>query len=268
MKIISKHKDYFDSALSYGGHEDNSLIFKRKSEDVRVTVTEIFGDRCPPLEMSGHSSMRWLRSGYRDKGVSGLFDFGIIIFCAKAYPYAQLKVENAVRWGVKPHQKQEVEQILMQNAVKVGLFDHRLTFYTLESAMKLIQSLAKYFCFNESQVDEFEVLFDDFCKNFGGSRYFDGDSVHRKFGVPYMMVPVTYYGISNREPVDVVLNPILKEFQFAKVVEPCLAFQEIEMYLSGVMGAGDKPMIEISDEDKRDAKGFDDWSFKKMKSKR
>ncbi|ELP5901924.1 hypothetical protein QTV49_003925 [Vibrio vulnificus] len=268
MKIISKHKDFFDSALSYGGHEDNSLIFNRKSEAIRVTVTEIFGDRCPPLEISGHSSMRWMRSGYRCKGVSGLFDFGVIIFCAKAYPYAQVKVENSVRWCLMTHQKQEVEQILMQNAVKVDPFDHRITFYTLESAMRLIQSIAKYFSFTDTEVEEFRVLFDGFCQSFGGSRYFNGDSVHRKFGAPYMVVPVTYYGISNRDPVDVVLNPILGNFQFAKVLDPCLTFQEIEMYLSGVMGIVDKPTVVISDEDKLVAKGFDDLSFKKVKSKR
>ena len=34
------------------------------------------------------------------------------------------------------------------------------------------------------------------------------------------------------------------------------------MYISGVIGTGEKDTIKISDKDMRDAKGFDDWSFK------
>ena len=43
-------------------------------------------------------------------------------------------------------------------------------------------------------------------------------------------------------------------------------YQEIEMYMGGVLGSQEKETIEISDKDKRDSKGFDNYSFKKRKA--
>ena len=57
-------------------------------------------------------------------------------------------------------------------------------------------------------------------------------------------------------------NPVLKDFQFFRAVSTYQAFQEISMYISGVIGVGEKNTVTISDKDMRDAKGFDDWSFK------
>jgi len=42
-----------------------------------------------------------------------------------------------------------------------------------------------------------------------------------------------------------------------------MAYQEIAMYISGVLGIGEPDTLEISDEDMRDEKGFFDMSFKK-----
>lgn len=79
--------------------------------------------------------------------------------------------------------------------------------------------------------------------------------------------PVVRFGITPGQPW-VVVNPQLKEINFARCVDPFTAFQEIEMYISGVLGAPTKPMVQISDKHRLLAHGFDaKTSFRKAKSK-
>jgi len=67
---------------------------------------------------------------------------------------------------------------------------------------------------------------------------------------------------------EITVNPNLGEIEFYKMYPPHQAFQEIDMYLSGVLGNAHPPMVQISDENMRDKKGFDEWSFKTRPTKR
>lgn len=63
-----------------------------------------------------------------------------------------------------------------------------------------------------------------------------------------------------------VLNPNLKQLEFYKVFDSYSAFQEIHMFLSGVLGNPEKETVKISDMDRLVAKGFDKkTSFRKEK---
>jgi hypothetical protein len=64
----------------------------------------------------------------------------------------------------------------------------------------------------------------------------------------------------------VTWNAMLKPFEFYRIMEPYTAYQEISMYLGG-LAAPQKKMPDISDEDMRDIKGFDKWSFRKPPNK-
>lgn len=60
------------------------------------------------------------------------------------------------------------------------------------------------------------------------------------------------------------VNNNLSQLNFQSVVYPVQAFQEIQMFISGVLGVGEKPMIEISNNDKIVSQGFDlKTSFRK-----
>jgi hypothetical protein len=62
-------------------------------------------------------------------------------------------------------------------------------------------------------------------------------------------------------------NPRLADYKFLKRLDPYTIFQEIEMYVGGVLGLGSPNMIEVSDDVKRSQHGFDKWSFKRMPGK-
>lgn len=65
------------------------------------------------------------------------------------------------------------------------------------------------------------------------------------------------------------LDPCLKDCEFFKMVAPPQAFQDIQSYISGVLGVDSKPMIEVSDEVKAASRGHDGkYSFRKPPGKR
>lgn len=59
-------------------------------------------------------------------------------------------------------------------------------------------------------------------------------------------------------------NPSLKELGFYQVKQPFEAFQELSMFLGGVMGTGDRPMVQLTDKEVHAKHGFDKWSFRKL----
>lgn len=69
-------------------------------------------------------------------------------------------------------------------------------------------------------------------------------------------------------PIRVFLNPELKSRDFARVCDPYTAFQDIHMYISGVLGGNSPEMVKISNKDLIKKHGFDDKSFRKSPGKR
>jgi len=56
----------------------------------------------------------------------------------------------------------------------------------------------------------------------------------------------------------------LKDIQFYRVMDAYTLFQEIEMWVGGVLASSGNPMVEIKDDKVKAAKhGFDEWSFRK-----
>jgi hypothetical protein len=95
----------------------------------------------------------------------------------------------------------------------------------------------------------------------------------QQFQVPVFVVPIEPY-ISTNAQLDpnlyqplFTLNPNLKELQFPKYKDAYSAFQEIQGYISGILGAADRPTIELSDRSKILKAGFDPkTSFRKGKT--
>jgi len=65
------------------------------------------------------------------------------------------------------------------------------------------------------------------------------------------------------------INPNLKKIKFQKIKDPTTAFQDIFMYISGVLGTPERPMVEIEDKYKQQQHGHDDpYSFKRSPTKK
>lgn len=64
-----------------------------------------------------------------------------------------------------------------------------------------------------------------------------------------------------------IVNPILSDYEFYKVFDSFRAFQEIQMFMGGVLGMGEKEIVEVADKYKIGQHGFDKWSFRRKPEK-
>lgn len=68
---------------------------------------------------------------------------------------------------------------------------------------------------------------------------------------------------------ELIINPRLKDWGFQSVKDPVTAFQEIYMYISGVLGVSVPKMVKITDKEMAKKRGHDDkYSFRKPPGKR
>jgi len=63
-----------------------------------------------------------------------------------------------------------------------------------------------------------------------------------------------------------ITNPTLKDYEFYKVMDSYTAFQEIQMFIGGVLGIGEKEIVEVEDKYKIAQHGFDNNSFRRSKA--
>ena len=61
-----------------------------------------------------------------------------------------------------------------------------------------------------------------------------------------------------------ILNNNLEDLEFYKIIDPFTAYQELSMYIGGVIALNEPDMVEIDDRNMRNKKGFDECSFKHM----
>jgi len=68
---------------------------------------------------------------------------------------------------------------------------------------------------------------------------------------------------------QLIINPKLKDWGFQSIKDPVTAFQDIYMFLSGVLGVSAPEMVKISDKEMAKKKGHDSpYSFRKPPGKR
>ncbi len=83
-----------------------------------------------------------------------------------------------------------------------------------------------------------------------------------EFKTPSFLIGAQQY----HNKFNLIINPNLKDLEFYRIMDAYTTFQEIEMFISGVIGTETKKVIEITDKDKIIGKGFDyKTSFRNIK---
>lgn len=88
------------------------------------------------------------------------------------------------------------------------------------------------------------------------------EHLHHEFKSPIILIEKS---IEFSKGNKVIINPILKDYKIQKIISPTEAFQNIYMFVGGVLTNNPKMPDSITDEIKRDQHGFDKFSFKRMK---
>lgn len=226
MKIYSKFHDYYDIGLQYG--IDPNCVYSR-------TTTRIDG-----FDKERVLNTVFSISSYDRSLFDRMTDIVMVVFCGKLY--------FATRFS---------KQI---NAYKTEEY----YFYDFSSYEKYIHKnykeneYAKFFNLSH-WTSRGKVTAEDVMEKYPIKDQKLTDLLI-EFGVPAIRI----YSCSRYYEVE--LNPVLKGVQFYKALDPYTTFQEISMFISGVMGGSAPPMVQVSDVIRLEKHGFDKvTSFRKGK---
>jgi hypothetical protein len=222
MLIISKFKDYYDSAIGVGGI-DKSLVYQRTTTEIEVNIfSKHFKEFCTSHGLNNLPFNYW--GDRRDDGLDEYCPF-IVGFCGKLYVgyvfiYSSVTPQNP-------------------NGIK-----RKKVIYNFEPAIKILRIDKKNYQYKR-------------IKDFFDLQGKEDLRIFREYRVPAF---VFEFRPGNNQVL--VLNPLLKDYELYRLFDPFQTHQEIEMFLGGVLGKEEKSMIEISEKNKIQQHGMDKWSFR------
>lgn len=247
MKII-KQSDYYDSIQAYG--LDGDLVYVRTREEipedqVRLALsldneTSNFGDALLKKIATEEPQVarRWsFVKRYRSLSSDLHLDFLVIGFCGKFYPCVRVKERH--------YHDDSKRDLIFYPGDEV---DIPSSYYSSNDEAIRVK--------NNKRIQRFlNVTFKEF------------DEIFHFFKAPIVAFNITDFYSLDMITARAIVNPLLSDLKFYRVKDAFSAFQEIAQYIAGVLGDLSEDMVSISDKDMRDAKGFDDWSFKTRPSK-
>lgn len=247
MYIISKFKDYYDGVAGQVGI-DKKIIYHRETKEIGLNRNDMFEieHNLPQRNVYTHRLSR--NSQYvtkEDPDYKPIF----VCFCGKLY------VGYRFIW-------------LEQNNFN---YDEVIEFiYDKETIFKRIEkNLTQKNYFNQSRdikkkIAKFNEDFDRLDGSNALSKYFiQYDTPIFTFSKQDTLGGYHYYDIRNKAKV-LTLNPNLTEFGFFKKFDPFTAFQELSMYIGGVLTNPETNMVEIDEEYRMLQRGLDKTSFRQQ----
>ncbi len=232
MKIYSKERDYYDSAVSFG--IDPELHFYR-TESINIIIYTGSWNSTQEFDFPNGYNYQ----AYRDSNgnlVKPVTDFHIIGFCGQLYPLAHCQ----------------------DNEGEYFFYNYK-DYKTWKTQFKKEYSYRRYS--SKSSSKQFFDRYSDF-KN---------DKTFIEYNTPVFIVSKEYLTSSdipeitkeqiNRRQTTLRTNILLKEFQFYKIKDSYSAFQEISIYVGNQL-AKEPEILEISDKYKIQQHGFDKDSFR------
>jgi len=231
MRIISKFHDYYDIALSQG--YDDDLMYVRSTSELAPFKSATKFEIYVGMDYGNQLETEWFVIGFCGKVHLGFkVNKSYSIYQPKSKQEICYSIEDFRRYTEKLNDK-EINEALNKTAPR-HRFSRRST-NTYESIEKSFNNFKEHTTANSE--------------------------IFRNLKTPCFAI-VAF----DRKP-HIIINPSLKDYGFQKVYDPYQAYQELSMYIGGVLGRGEKETLcrkDFPDEPLiRDSKGFDKWSFKK-----
>ncbi len=228
MKIYSPFHDYYDSVLKYG-QEDDGIVYMRESEEIKFTINQ--------AEIKVVGNIRH----FTNRNIK------FIGFCGKIYPIFEYYFDNANGY----------------ETFYIGIDDEKLIDKIKEYSKKY-----RYDVDAPSSHDLSSIL---------GT--LEKDSYHRRyeFKNPFKLeeffikydTPVFLFGLGDNDKDyrwKLTKNICLKDYGFQRIIPPFECFQEINMMFNTTLTNLKTPPMPVgSDKVIAESKGFDKYSFRKMK---
>ena len=257
MRIISKFHDYYDGVMQHGF--DESIVYLRQSVEVDLTNPASFNKSCRDLNkcLAGTVTSRMLH-------------YTTPIF----YKNLSVTVSNPIVVMVCDKFYHGVRVIIADN------FNTRVDTYVF--SVEQLAQLYKQMSLDDAAA-EFEAAHRNQTRRFDRANMLDRPRRHKNismwlsndgFETVRACERVVLTTARNDRIVclmvsseHVTVNPQLSRFNFAAVVPPYEIAQEISMFIGGVLGSPAGSMVSISDADKIQQHGFNEWSFRTLPTK-
>ncbi|MBF0315295.1 MAG: hypothetical protein HQK52_17880 [Oligoflexia bacterium] len=254
MRIISKFKDYYDSIQTF---DKDDIVYCRDPNKMCAkkllgqSIIDVHDDR--EREDIARLSIfcKMVLIGYRNM---------LLGFCGKLYPVVEVyyyekndgKISKEYKRSVF-YKQEELDQFMTQMQKRKN--PPKDAYYSIEKHIG-----SKYFKEREQRIETIRVKVLE---------------LFHSLNVPvFLLQTETYPGEFGGDGYrtghyrrDVILetNPCLEEIFFQKIYDAYTVFQEIRMYLGGVLLRPETPMLTISDEVKAQQHGFNKLSFRALK---
>jgi len=253
MRIISKFQDYYDSIQAYG--QDQTVVYIRKEEE--LVDQKIINDY---YRRASYSSWREDTVGYlsgvdKYRGVEIEEGFSVF-FCGQRY--------NGLLTSI-PRPSHQLGGPILKTHYSLDELDHYIDSKNIEEEREYLNGWARRHGYKRNSVKTLERI-----TNFFNEQKTD-DDIHFQLDAPVFMIVSRQCktGGYRGNQKTVVKNPRLKDYGFAQAKDPYSAYQELDMYISGVMGGKSPRMTTISDADMKNQKGFGHkYAFKTEPTKR
>lgn len=232
MYIISKHKDFYDGVAGTFGI-DKTIIYNREIIEVEhENRPTIFRESDNPFRNLGFFHLK-----KHNKPKYELYGHFIVGFCGKLYIGWKLYSENNKKYYPMLSTDAIITKITYNNNYIKTILDPKSWHGMLDDDIRYVLNYNPIQIFRDFNTPIFVYDYDY------NRTYF-----------------TSYHGNNNPK---FFINPLLKEYKFYRVFNAVQAFQEIQMFLGGVLGNKEKEIIEIADKYKIEQHGFDKWSFRK-----
>jgi len=245
MRIISKQRDYYDSAMSYG--IDRELQFIRTPTVVShhhsfrrgTTWTVEEGTISKTFKSAiSRAFTEFSLIPTEIRGIEAYADRLLIGFCGRLYPCVMI----GDNYYYHPDK-------IVSKMPDAKLNEFRITRSELSEVINRHDN--KRYWVNRNRIQS--KTWDEFVAKMNQSNY---DEMFRELNTPIFSVKSEY------SRTVVTLNPILGVLKFQQVVDPVTTFQQIAMYLGNQLAKVNDPPSTITDEIMARKKGFDKWSFR------
>lgn len=227
MYIISKTKDYYDSAVGMG--IDKSIVYVReeKIEDDRTKFPVPFKEDYTHWSKDKNAFHR-LNGPIKNESIYSSSSPFIVGFCGKLY----------IGWK-------------FYRDMGINVFPSTETIITYD--LQFIKKEMKDYHWNGRLQDHLRDV----------SLYNPSD-LFASINAPIFVYDTDHQ--SGRNKKVFIINPTLKDYDFYKLMDSYTAFQEIQMYLGGVLTSGENNITEVEDKYKITQHGFDKYSFRRIKA--
>lgn len=264
MKIISNFKDYYDGAAAKFGYSDDIVLKRLNSleifkKDGNNDVTDRLKIRVPSLYRNIQDSNVIL-------GVCGKL-YPIMIYGEEVfYSFIPKDIRRIKEiYDIEKKKPETIKSYKLINTCKeflvsAGIMENDYWGIQVGKNKGYLDVIQNHEIFQDIGVTSFLM-------------YINKQPIVENFKYIGSVVKEDYTKFLGRDGYigstsSIILNPILKELQFTKVMDQFTLLQEIEMYM-GRLSENNTPAMPVgSNKVIAESKGYDKWSFRKMPTKK